>query len=133
MSIYERTKEVPASIDIFQRLFLPNQAAGSLVSLLRAGLLAQGTAWVQRPHHSSALFFPSLLLVAETTPHRYIVSVFFATSIAVDRTHAHSEHWRGFARRSISTYLAIQSIYLYLGSMLTLTLALPKDVPDERF
>jgi len=37
MSIYERTKEVPASIDIFQRLFLPNQAAGSLVSLLRAG------------------------------------------------------------------------------------------------
>lgn len=133
MSIYERTKEVPASIDIFQRLFLPNQAAGSLVSLLRAGLLAQGTAWVQRPHHSSALFFPSLLLVAETTPHRYIVSVFFATSIAVDRTLAHSEHWRGFARRSISTYLAIQSIYLYLGSMLTLTLALPKDVPDERF
>lgn len=133
MSIYERTKEVPASIDIFQRLFLPNQAAGSLVSLLRAGLLAQGTAWVQRPHHSSALFFPSLLLVAETTPHRYIVSVFFATSIAVDRTLAHFEHWRGFARRSISTYLAIQSIYLYLGSMLTLTLALPKDVPDERF
>ena len=133
MSIYERTKEVPASIDIFQRLFLPNQAAGSLVSLLRAGLLAQGTAWVQRPHHSSALFFPSLLLVAETTPHRYIVSVFFATSIAVDRTLAHSEHWRGFARRSISTYLAIQSIYLYLGSMLTLSLALPKDVPDERF
>lgn len=103
------------------------------MSLLRAGLLAQGTAWVQRPHHSSALFFPSLLLVAETTPHRYIVSVFFATSIAVDRTLAHSEHWRGFARRSISTYLAIQSIYLYLGSMLTLTLALPKDVPDERF
>lgn len=37
MSIYERTKEVPASIDIFQRLFLPNQAAGSLVSFLRAG------------------------------------------------------------------------------------------------
>ena len=78
-------------------------------------------------------FFLSLLLVAETTPHRYIVSVFFATSIAVDRTLAHFEHWRGFARRSISTYLAIQSIYLYLGSMLTLTLALPKDVPDERF
>ena len=37
MSIYERTKEVPASIDIFQRLFLQNQAAGSLVSFLRAG------------------------------------------------------------------------------------------------
>jgi len=70
MSIYERTKEVPASIDIFQRLFLPNQAAGTLVSLLRAGLLAQGTAWVQRPHHSSALFF-SLTFVGcgnNTTP-----------------------------------------------------------------
>lgn len=70
MSIYERTKEVPASIDIFQRLFLPNQAAGSLVSLLRAGLLAQGTAWVQRPHHSPALFF-SLAFVGcgnNTTP-----------------------------------------------------------------
>lgn len=109
MSIYERTKEVPASIDIFQRLFLPNQAAGSLVSFLRAGPARSrnGVGAASASFTGVVFFFLSLLLVAETTPRRYIVSVFFATSIAVDRTLAHFEHWRGFARRSISTYLAI--------------------------
>ena len=108
MSIYERTKEVPASIDIFQRLFLPNQAAGSLVSLLRAGpARSRNGVGAASASFTGVVFFLSLLLVAETTPRRYIVSVFFATSIAVDRTLAHFEHWRGFARRSISTYLAI--------------------------
>ena len=72
MSIYERTKEVPASIDIFQRLFLPNQAAGSLVSFLRAGpARSRNGVGAASASFTGVVFFFSLAFVGcgnNTTP-----------------------------------------------------------------